>query len=168
MNDFWCIDVPKFGLLRVAKDTIKELSSFQQLKPKDPESGGVLVGMHLNSGGKMVINGLTPPQPTDEQGRYNHYRSEAHGGLIEVVWEASEGHSTYVGLWHTHPEPTPLPSSQDIRDWKKALQESKYHGRWLFFFIVGQKKLRCWSGYRTRFTSKIRFAGEIEINDVNE
>ena len=168
MNDFWCIDVPKFGQLRVAKDTISELSSYRQLKQKDPESGGVLVGMHLNSGGKMVINGLTPPQQTDEQGRYSHYRSEAHSRLLENIWEGSEGHLTYVGLWHTHPEPTPTPSPQDLKDWRKALSQSQYHGKWLFFIIVGQTKMKCWSGHRAGLSSRIKLVGEVNFDEFVE
>jgi len=162
MSEFWHIDIDidGYGLVRVNTSLMQELAIYRQLGEYLPESGGILIGKHLNSGGRLVIETLTPPQPTDIQGRCNYFRSKAHNELAQEVWKASDGHSTYVGLWHTHPEPRPHPSSVDKQDWRNALKKSGYEGKHLFFFIVGQTYTRCWVGQKKRFRTYIELVGE--------
>lgn len=121
------------------------------------------MGMHLNSGGVLLIDEITPPQTSDKQGRYEFYRSSEHDKLVKDVWRKSNGHSTYVGLWHTHPEPIPKFSSTDIKDWRKALAQSHYEGNKLFFAIVGQTHIRIWMGIKSKFQPEIILIGEYQI-----
>lgn len=165
MDKEWRIEIPGFGILRVAPKLLDELASFRQLKNNQPESGGVLIGKHLNSGGAMVIDNFTPPQPTDKQGRCLYFRSEAHNKLVNQVWKESGGHSTYVGLWHTHPELRPNHSPTDLKDWRNALGKSRYEGNRLFFFIIGLSHICCWMGEKNLFKSKINLIGEYEIGN---
>lgn len=163
MSDEWKLEVEGFGVVRVCQALLDSLSDFCQLAPHQPESGGVLVGKHLNSGGVMLVNDFTPPQPTDKQGRCSYYRSEEHNKKVLKKWKESNGHLTFVGLWHTHPEPKPNFSAPDNQDWLNALKNAEYEGTRLFFIIVGQTHIRCWVGQRQRFTSKIEFLGEYKI-----
>jgi len=160
MNDFWQLDIKMYGLVRIKTKLMQELASHRQLAPHLPESGGILIGKHLNSGGRVVIEEMTPPQPTDIQGRCNYFRSMAHNHLAQEIWSKSDGHSTYVGLWHTHPEQKPHPSREDKKDWRNALKKSSYEGRYLFFIIVGQTHTRCWVGQKKQFRTYIELAGE--------
>lgn len=160
MAEEWRFDVDGLGNVRVSDKLIRELSNYKQNSSTQPESGGVLLGRHLNSNGALLIDGFTPPQVSDDQGRSSFYRSHAHDKLAKKAWIDTGGHQTYVGLWHTHPEENPTPSKIDTQDWSNALVKSSYEGSFLFFFIVGQESIRCWTGRKQRFTKIIKFAGE--------
>lgn len=159
----WTIDIPTYGLIRITKKLIEQLSEYRQLDEDKPESGGVLIGKHLNSNGVILIDDYTPPQPSDRQGRYEYYRSHEHNKVVQSIWEQSNHQSTYVGLWHTHAEPVPNYSAVDKRDWMTALNKSKYEGSVLFFFIIGQTHIRCWMGTKKVLYNKIELIGEIDV-----
>lgn len=163
MGNEWKIEVPGYGLLRLSSQLLIMLSEFIQDGIKKTESGGVLIGKHLNSGGTLLIDGFTPPQKSDKQGRHSYYRSAAHNKIIQNIWKKSDRHTTYVGLWHTHPEPIPNFSPVDKRDWLNALEKSKFEGNRLYFIIVGQTHIRCWVGTKLKFRNKIELLGEYEI-----
>lgn len=160
MTEEWNFDVEGLGKVRVGNKLIQELSAYKQINSSQPESGGVLLGRHLNSDGALLIDDYTPPQASDTQGRCSFYRSNAHNRLVEQAWKDSKGHVTYVGLWHTHPEPIPIPSRIDTQDWSNALSKSSFEGSYLFFFIVGQTSIRCWAGKKQLISKVIKFSGE--------
>lgn len=165
VNEEWSFEVKTLGQVRVSVSLVNKLRGYRQLSSNTPESGGVLIGMYLNSGGALLINELTPPQQTDIQGRHTYYRSKAHHDLVRQIWEESNHHSTYVGLWHSHPEPIPAFSPTDKRDWLNAINYSQYEGNKLFFFIVGQTHVRAWQGIKRRFERKIVAIGEYKFDD---
>ncbi len=146
--------------MRVSYKLIQELAVYRQLTSSQPESGGVLLGRHLNTNGAILIDNHTRPQKSDIQGRCEFYRSIEHNRLVKQIWKRSKGHITYIGLWHTHPEPKPTPSQLDIKDWSLALTKSHFEGSFLFFFIVGKTNLRCWVGNEHGSEESIRFSGE--------
>lgn len=163
MKDDWEMDIPSYGLIRVSSGLLIKLVEYRQLDADTPESGGVLIGKHLNSGGKILIDDFTPPQNKDKQGRCLYHRSIEHNKIVKKIWKDSNGHSTYLGLWHTHPEPIPNYSSTDKKDWLNSLTKSKYEGERLYFFIVGQTHIRCWVGTKVFYKNKIELLGEYEI-----
>jgi len=163
MTEEWQMDVKGYGLIRVSKELLTKLCNFRQLATQSPESGGVLIGKHLNSAGVLLIDQLTPPQKSDKQGRCEFYRSTEHNKLVNDIWQKSNKHSTYVGLWHSHPEPIPNYSLIDKQDWQNALIQSKFEGDKLFFAIVGQTHIRIWEGVRSTLRSEISLIGEYEI-----
>lgn len=163
MSKEWHIHIKDFGLLRVSAKLIENLKSFRQLKEETPESGGVLIGMHLNSGGRILINDYTPPQKSDKQGRYLYHRSSEHNDVVLKIWKESNKVSTYVGLWHTHAEGVPSYSPVDKKDWLDSLNKSVYEGDRLFYFIVGQTHIRCWMGIKKLFINKIEMIGELDV-----
>ena len=164
MNSEWKIEVDNFGGIRVSGNLIDELSKYRQLSSSSPESGGVILGSHLNSGGKLYIDRYTPPQQEDKQTRCSHFRSSTHSSICQKIWEETQGHTTFLGLWHTHPEPIPMYSSVDKADWIKALKKAQYEGHHLLFFIIGQSHIRCWLGSKGALFQKIKLIGEYEIN----
>lgn len=165
MVEEWQIEVNGYGLIRISGELLEKLFSFRQLDEQTPESGGVLIGKHLNSGGILLIDQLTPPQESDKQGRCEFYRSTVHNKLVNYIWQKSNKHSTYVGLWHSHPETTPNYSLVDKKDWQNALIQSNYEGNKLFFAIVGQTHIRMWMGIRSTFRTKISLIGEYKIGN---
>ena len=161
MASDWSIEDSELGIVNFRHSLIQALGEYRQLSLKKNESGGVLVGKHLNSGGAIIVDDLTRPQPSDSQGRCNYYRSKAHNEIVRRIWKESSGSSTYVGLWHSHPEPIPSYSSADKSDWINALKNSGYEGDHLLFVIVGQIKIRCWLGRRN--TLKIEYLGDFSF-----
>tara|TARA_R110001583_G_scaffold53568_2_gene165063 strand:+ start:3428 stop:3925 length:498 start_codon:yes stop_codon:yes gene_type:complete len=165
MIEEWQIEVNRYGLIRISGELLEKLCDFRQLAKQAPESGGVLIGKHLNSGGVLLIDQLTPPQKSDKQGRCEFYRSTEHNKLVNEIWQKSNRYSTYVGLWHSHPEPIPNYSSIDKQDWQNALTQSKYEGNKLFFVIVGQTHIRMWEGVKSAFRPEISLIGEYKIEN---
>lgn len=165
MCEEWQINVNSYGLIRISSGLIERLCQFRQLDKHCPESGGVLIGKHLNSGGSLLVEELTPPQISDKQGRCEFYRSAEHDKLVNEVWQKSNRHSTFVGLWHTHPEPIPKYSSIDKQDWQNALVQSKFEGDKLLFVIVGQTHIRVWMGSKSARLQKISLIGEYKIGE---
>jgi integrative and conjugative element protein (TIGR02256 family) len=163
MSNEWEMDVPNYGLVRVSGELIIKLTEYCQLNKEAPESGGVLIGKHLNSGGMILVDNFTPPQSKDKQGRCLYHRSIEHNKFVRRIWKDSNGHLTYLGLWHTHPEPKPNYSGTDKKDWLNALSKSRYEGERLYFFIVGQTHIRCWLGTKILYRNKIELLGEYEI-----
>lgn len=161
----WQIDVKGYGLVRISTTLLKRIYKYKQLESTSPESGGVLIGKHLNSEGTLLIDDMTEPQESDKQGRCQFYRSAEHSSIVNKVWLESNKHSTYVGLWHSHPEPIPHYSCVDKYDWENALRHSKYEGNHLFFIILGQTHVRIWMGIKSTFRTQILLIGEYKIGN---
>ena len=138
---------------------------YRQIKANQPESGGAIIGQYLASDGFLLINDFTPPQETDNQTRFSCYRSEQHNLLANQIWKNSNRKSTFVGLWHTHPEPIPNYSRVDRRDWNNTLNEASYYGEYLVFIIVGQTHLKCWLGSKHWLRNKIELLGTQELGE---
>ncbi len=160
MDSEWTMLHKDYGLVRVSKSLIEKLLNYRQLEKDAPESGGVLIGKHLNSNGAVLLDDFTSPQKSDRQERCRYYRSSEHNQLVQQIWRDSDHQSTYVGLWHTHAEPRPNFSSVDKKDWNNALKKSRYEGSALFFFIIGQTHIRCWIGMKKNYGNKIEMLGE--------
>jgi integrative and conjugative element protein (TIGR02256 family) len=65
--------------------------------------------------------------------------------MIDQAWHISSGTCTYLGEWHTHPEPIPTPSVVDRSDWRRRLMTDQTT-KPLFFVIVGMEQTRVWQG----------------------
>lgn len=163
MINKWTMKIANFGDVRLCPKLVDRLISYRQVKHSQLESGGVLIGKHLNSGGALLVDDYTPPQASDKQGRCLYFRSGEHNKIVNKIWQASNGHSTYVGLWHTHPEAIPNFSPIDKKDWLDALNHSSYEGDRLYFMIVGQTHIRCWVGTKGIFHNKVELLGNFEI-----
>jgi integrative and conjugative element protein (TIGR02256 family) len=112
------------------------------------EAGGVLLGRHLRDGNAIVVDAVTVPMDGDRRTRTRFHRAQRrHQAAIDAAWAASEGTCTYLGEWHTHPEPVPTPSLVDWADWRRRLRQDRYT-ELLFFVIVGTAAVRVWEGRR--------------------
>lgn len=57
-----------------------------------------------------------------------------------------------MGVWHTHPQTIPSPSTIDWDDWKETLKEDKT----VFFIIAGIECIRVWVGdFKTKHIIEI-------------
>ena len=105
-----------------------------------------MLGRHIRDTPDIVVDSVTGPMRGDHRARYRFDRAaKAHQEVIDRSWAESGGTITYLGEWHTHPEPVPDPSSLDAGTWTRKIMVDRYSGL-LFFVIVGTAELRVWEG----------------------
>lgn len=51
-----------------------------------------------------------------------------------------------MGVWHTHPQKTPIPSEIDWKDWRETLKADQTGCQYVFFAIAGTEEWRLWVG----------------------
>ena len=134
------------GIMSISSPCVSKLNSFRQTRAKSAEAGGILLGTLSAISGDYSVDYVSTPQRSDRRSRYSFYRSSAHNEIAVNYWKSSSGYGLYFGLWHTHPERSPVPSVTDLEDWKRSLCCSKFTGNSLFFLIVGKDNIRCWQG----------------------
>ncbi len=116
---------------RQALDTIRSVAAASGFRH---EVGGVLLGSYR--GPHIHVVNVTQPQERDRSS-FNRFwrRPDGHQTMAEAAWLGSGRTVTYVGEWHTHPEPVPRPSWIDRMEWSRKLAEQH---RDLVFLIQGQ------------------------------
>lgn len=149
----------------IAEEALRRLYSYRQVSVHAPEAGGALLGKLLQPEGVGVVEAMTWPGKGDRQTRFGFFRSERHHREAQRYWRMTAQTGAYLGLWHTHPETVPTPSSVDLEDWKRALQKDVYPGQGLLFVIVGTDAVGFWIGLRR---NKIECIGHWfwELSDV--
>lgn len=136
------------GRFAVGAEALAILRRYIQNGSGKAEAGGVLLGRHILNTHDVVVDAATEPFQGDRRGRMFFLRAQArHQAVIDRAWRESGGTCTYVGEWHTHPEPYPVPSEVDWRDWKRKLREDRFT-ECLFFVILGTRETRVWEGAR--------------------
>lgn len=123
---------------------LEQMLAYAQHHWWNREAGGILLGRHLLDSHDVVVDEVSTPQKSDRRSRFAFFRSSRHEHLARQRWLEQEKTSAYLGLWHTHPEPDPNPSSVDWRDWQQAVSVDTFEGNSLFFPIVGTERIRMW------------------------
>jgi integrative and conjugative element protein (TIGR02256 family) len=113
------------------------------------EAGGVFLGRYIVDSQAIVIDEATEPAPGDERLPRNFHRlDEAHNVRVMDAWRASDGRVHYLGEWHTHSEPFPVPSPLDCEAWLGLYGDvrDQHDGSAapLVFAIVGQQAIGFW------------------------
>lgn len=123
-------------------EIFKQVNDYRQMKRKDNESGGILIGEYRDD--HLRITGLTKPGFLDIQNRcFFDRKSPHHQSDAFQCWVKSNHTQTWIGEWHTHPEDHPQPSSIDIGNWKEKLPN-----RHMVLLIQGRVSRWCglWTG----------------------
>ena len=131
-----------------SNSVIERLLTYRQVKKRQKEAGGLLIGRHLLEEDYLVVDKITEPTRWDTRLRNFFFRSNRHNQLVFKEWKKSDQTETLLGLWHTHPEAVPNPSQVDFKDWQRTLLHGDYVGNILFFVIVGTRNIRLWQGDR--------------------
>jgi integrative and conjugative element protein (TIGR02256 family) len=131
--------------LIVVEHAFRQMQAYAQHRWWDREAGGVLMGRHLLDSHDVVVDEVSTPQDADRRSRCNFFRSREHEQVARQRWRQEYSTSAYLGLWHTHPERDPMPSSVDRNDWQQAVADDTYEGDRLFFPIVGTHCIRVWT-----------------------
>lgn len=150
LKDSLVFSRPGGGQIKLPADIIASIHPYIQSDRKKPESGGVMMGRYIIDSRDVVIDKITFPMPGDQATRTTFFRKKhAHQVAIDREWDASNHTCTYLGEWHTHPEPFPSPSCIDHYNWKRKLKKDIIDSDSLFFLIVGTSELRMWEGHKS-------------------
>lgn len=135
--------------VEIAASALEKILRYRQTEAAAPEAGGVLLGRYILDTSDVVIDDITTPAGEDARGRFSFKRSaSAHQRAIDEAWNSSMGRIHYLGEWHTHPEPDPMPSSVDVGDWKRRLKADRFDADSLVFVIAGTESIGIWEGRR--------------------
>lgn len=135
------------GRLKIGNQAVASMQTFVQDACWQAEAGGILIGRHIVDTPDVVVDSVTIPMPGDSRGRWWFYRhGRGHQQEMDNAWRESCGTCTYLGEWHTHPQPLPSPSCIDMYGWRRKLNAGDYEGDSLFFLIVGTQAVRVWEG----------------------
>ncbi len=127
---------------KLTEKTLSEMKKYVQTNNDEPESGGVLLGRYILNSNDVIVDLITIPQVKDIQKRTFFFKNkEEHQSVIDAIWKLSKGTCNYLGEWHTHPQDHPIPSSLDLRTWKRQVKETKFEGKKLFYVILGRKSV---------------------------
>lgn len=108
-----------FRLVDVADDVIGMIAGYSQKAESNTEAGGIFVGAYR--GPHVEIVACTTPMPTDRRFWNLFDRNDpGHGEQAIRYWRESGRTLTFVGEWHTHPEPNPTPSLIDRATWMRV------------------------------------------------
>jgi len=141
---------PNGGRIKLPAEVIATIVAYIQNDAQKPEGGGVILGRYILDTNDVVIDKISFPMPGDKATRTTFFRKKkSHQQVIDREWESSNQTCTYLGEWHTHPEPYPSPSCIDSINWKRKLKRDIVDSDSLFFLIVGTVEMRMWEGHRT-------------------
>lgn len=108
-------------------------ASNSQMRRNSAEAGGQLFA-RIN-GQDILLELATGPRRTDSRSRY-FYQPDRRAEQKEINQLHREG-LLFVGDWHTHPEPIPNPSQQDLVSIRDSVTKSTHHLKGFLLIIVG-------------------------------
>ncbi len=101
------------------------------------EAGGILIG-RLFADSRVVVEKATTPGPLDKAGpRFFHRSRESAQQHVDKAWHDSEGEQVYLGEWHTHSLPVPVPSWRDRTMIRNMFKQTRMEITFLALVIVG-------------------------------
>ncbi|MCU0677891.1 MAG: Mov34/MPN/PAD-1 family protein [Myxococcota bacterium] len=158
------LDTPHGLVVKLTAPVITRMRALAQHGVTDPERAGVLVGRYYPTSYRMpgsrpgwsryldalVVDAITEPGPRCRLERHayeldvpHHHREAAR---LAALHEAG---GEIVGGWHTHPQWLPVPSAQDLSEWRRVLlaeAESETTFPYRVEVIVGTVHVRAWVG----------------------
>lgn len=143
------------GKLKISVHALERMGKYRQVNDEDTEAGGVLLGRFIVDSKDIIIDEVSVPMVGDKRRRTSFVRNaKSHQRIIDFQWFNSKGTCNYLGEWHTHPESYPDYSGVDIENWKDRLKKDTFTSRFLYFIIVGIKKIEVWEGDRRNLKFK--------------
>jgi integrative and conjugative element protein (TIGR02256 family) len=116
-----------------ADQVLEGFSHLRQTKMSQPEAGGQLFASI--TGNNIFVSDITGPRETDKRFRFL-YIPDRKSEQEEIAVRFERG-LHYVGDWHTHPEPTSKPSSQDLQSMRECFRKSRHQLNAFLLVIVG-------------------------------
>lgn len=136
--------LPNDKVVDVLSPVLDEISKWLQNEIAKPEAGGYIVGYQHEKTGNISLEAVSHPYSFDLRERIQFkMRDPLHDCFLR---KAQKRKSYYMGVWHTHPQRIPEPSSIDWDDWKATVCSDKTGCQFVFFVIAGTVEWRLWIG----------------------
>lgn len=138
------MNLPDGNVVDVLSPVLEEIKKWVQDDISKPESGGYIVGYQHKNTGNISLESVSHPYLLDARSRVRFdIRDPRHQHFLR---KAKRHKSYYMGVWHTHPQEVPTPSSIDWNDWNETMRLDTTGCQFVFFVIVGTKEWRLWAG----------------------
>ncbi len=136
--------LPNNKVVDILSSVLDEIYQWLQDEEDKPESGGYIVGYKHDKTGNISLEAVSQPCLRDGKGR-THFsiRDKSHKYFLSKAYRKK---SYYMGVWHTHPQIIPTPSSVDWSDWCDSVHQEKTGCDYIFFLIAGTEEVRIWVG----------------------
>ena len=120
-------------LVTLSDEAVNSMVRHRQLTAKDKEAGGQLFARF--DGSNTIIVEATEPKPLDWRGRYGPIPNR----LLQrqEIKSLHKQRKHFVGDWHTHPQPVPHPSGEDISSMVDCFCKSRHELKAFLMVIVG-------------------------------
>jgi len=124
--------------IHLEEQVLEIISNYKQVKSKQPESGGILLGQIR--GKDVYVLKVSTPSTFDSASRYGFERDKRIAQvIINYEFDNSGKKTIYLGEWHTHPENIPSPSRQDKQMIKDQFTFNELNEPFVLFIIMGLK-----------------------------
>ncbi|NOJ82902.1 hypothetical protein HNV28_32080 [Myxococcus xanthus] len=144
---------PNGGQVAVSECVVQLLIRHRQIKDRDHEAGGVLLGRCIVDSENIVVDQASEPTGSDIRSRFRFFRSKSPAQrLVDDAWASSNGTMNYLGEWHSHPETHPHPSTVDLENWRWIASRAVLEQNFLLFLIVGIVSTQIWELDRHHMT----------------
>lgn len=138
------IQLPNGNVVDILSQVFDEMFKWIQDDAVKPESGGYIVGYQHEKTGNISLEAVTHPYALDTRNRIRFDIRDPHHNMF--LRKAQRRKSYYMGVWHTHPQSDPSPSSMDWEDWNATMRSDKTGSQYVFFIIVGNDNWNIWIG----------------------
>lgn len=101
------------------------IANLARLPARPWEVGGWLLGYWTGDQAALFVTHATPPARRGTP-RGVRISGEGHREHFDCAWEASGGHVTFLGDWHTHPGCVATPSKRDLIALRDIAQEPDF------------------------------------------
>lgn len=134
------VDALNIAALRfeVKQEVLEQLRAYAQHEGN--EQCGVLTGSKINDK-TYRISKVSPPCIANNARCRCERDAKKANAYIKEDYEQSRHTRTYIGEWHTHPEPCPHPSWTDFSSIISNFKESALDYPFLIMAIVGTESL---------------------------
>lgn len=121
-------------LVVVAPNVLAHLDAHRQTRWWHKEAGGQLFATLAPS--RIEVSVATGPRRSDRRSRFGYVPDvNAEKTEIELMYA---GGLHYVGDWHTHPQPIPIPSSTDVQTLQGCFRLSRHDLNAFILIVVGR------------------------------
>lgn len=120
----------------ITDEVLAVIDRFRQRGRRDGEAGGQLFAKF--DGADTIICEATPPRWLDQRTRYS-FLPNRWLERREIRKRYARG-LHFVGDWHTHPQPIPHPSRDDVRSMTECYRQSLHDLRASFLLLSEQNR----------------------------
>lgn len=127
--------------IQVSYEVLKVWSEYEQINSSDTEACGVMIGGYNKLAKTIFIEKCTRPLKNDIRKKYSFLlKDSGHQKAVNEAFNSADECLFYLGTWHTHPQPTPLASLTDKKDWQECIKRNNSLPVFVFA-IIGTKNI---------------------------